>query len=112
MRRLKAASLIEAITASALFMIVFSVSLDLLPKLTVDNADGFDRIAARDMTERARRKYGTGVWPKGRYIERYDDAEAEITLRPHDYFDDVAIMEITARSGRTKTTFTELVICE
>lgn len=65
MRRLRAASLIEAVVAAALFMIVFAVTLELLPALTVGRGDGLDTVRVRNALESARRRYARGHGPRG-----------------------------------------------
>ena len=112
MRRLRATSLTEAVTASALFMIVFAVSLEMLPKLTSGDTDAARHIEVRNMTENARRKYAAGLWPSGYYVERTERATAEIEITPYRDFEDVATLRITAVSGNVKTVHTQLVRCD
>ncbi len=111
MHKLRAASLLEAIVASALFMTVFALSLELLPKLTV-SGDGLAAAGLRRTVESARRKYATGLWPAGEYTELYDCGRATIVIVPYRDFDDVATLRITAECGTETTVYTELVRCE
>jgi len=111
MRRLKAASLIEAVVASVLFMIVFALSLELLPKLSVGSVDEFATVEVRQIAERSRRKYVAGLWPAGEYFERYDAGCVKIIISPYRNYEDVMVIKITAESGNVKIVQTELAEC-
>ena len=109
MYELKGASLLEAVAASSIFMIVFALSLELLPKLTPSGSDG---LAAAEMRYIARRKYADGLWPAGEYVERYDCGRAKITIEPYRDFEDVAMMTVTVECGTETAVHKELVRCE
>lgn len=112
MRRLKAASLIETVVASALFMIVFMLSLDLLPALTACGGSNADRIAATAAAGSARLKYATGLWPAGRYAEQYAEVEAEVSITPYGGFDGVMVLKIHVAAEGYETETIELILCE
>lgn len=112
MHELKAASLTEAIVASTVFMTVFALSLELLPRLTVSGSDELAAVEMYHMVESARRKYANGLWPAGEYTESYDCGQARIAIKPYRDFEDVAILIIAAESGTERTVHTELVRCE
>ncbi len=112
MYELKGASLLEAIAASSIFMIVFALSLELLPKLTLSGSDGLAAAEMRYVAESARRKYADGLWPAGEYVERYDCGRAKITIEPYRDFEDVAMMTVTVECGTETTVHKELVRCE
>lgn len=111
MRRLRAASLIEAVVASVLFMTVFALSLELLPKLSVGRGDELAVVGARRIVERARRKYATGLWPAGEYAEYDDDGCALVVIAPYRGCVDVVSVRITVESGGVKIVHTELAAC-
>ena len=108
MCRLRAASLIEAVVASVLFMVVFALSLELLPELSVDSGDEFAVAAVRQAAERARRKYTVGLWPAGEYVERYDAVCVETVIAPYPDYGDVKIIRITVESGDVRIVRIEL----
>lgn len=112
MSELKAASLTEAIVASTVFMTVFALSLELLPRLTVNGNDELTAVEMHHIVESARRKYANGLWPAGEYTESYDCGQAKITIKPYRDFEDMAMLIITAKSGTERTVHTELVRCE
>ena len=112
MYELRAASLMEAIVASTVFMTVFALSLELLPRLTVSGSDELAAVEMYHIVESARRKYANGLWPAGEYTESYDCGQAKITIKPYRDFEDMAMLIITAESGTDITVHTELVRCE
>lgn len=113
MRRLKGASLLEAIVAAVLFMTVFAAVMELLPRLTVRDDDTLLLAEAEYRVGLAFEKYGTGLWPNGEYAEVYD--WGEITLRIESYrdFDDMQVVTITARidGSQKRITHKQLIQC-
>ena len=69
MRRLRGASLVEAIVAAVVFLLVFAAVLEILPRLTVRGDDTLLLVEADYRMKRAFAKYATGVWPCGEYGE-------------------------------------------
>ena len=106
MRRLKGASLLEAIVAAVLFLTVFATAMELLPRLTVrDEADY--RVG------RAFDKYATGVWPCGDYTEAYDWGAVTVRVETYRGFSDLQVVTVSARidGSRKRITLKQVVEC-
>lgn len=112
-RRLRAASLLEAVVAAVLFLTVFAGAMELLPRLTVRDDDALLAAEAEYRVARAFEKYVSGVWPPGEYAERYDWGDVAILVEPYSYFSDLQVLTITARidGSRKRITHKQLVAC-
>ena len=76
--RLRAASLVEAVVAAVVLLIVFTAAMELLPRLTLRGDDALAVAEAEYRAMCAFDKYGSGVWPAGTYVERYGGSEATV----------------------------------
>lgn len=112
-RRLRGATLLEAIVAAVLFLTVFAAVMELLPRLTVRDDDALLVAEAEYRAGRAYDKYASGVWPPGEYAERYDWGDVAILVEPYSYFSDLQVLTITARidGSRKRITHKQLVVC-
>lgn len=112
-RRLRGATLLEAIVAAVLFLTVFAAAMELLPRLTVRDDDALLVAEAEYRVSRAFDKYASGVWPPGEYAERYDWGDVVIRVEPYRDFSDVQVLTITARidGSRKRITHKQLVVC-
>lgn len=95
MRRLKAASLVEAIVAAVVLMIVFAATMELLPRLSLCDDDGLRSVEAEYRMACALHKYGSGVWPEGEYVEPYDGGEVTIRVERYRDYGDLQRLRIT-----------------
>lgn len=95
MRRLKGASLLEAIVAAVLFMTVFVAVMELLPRLTVRDDDALLVAEAEYRVENALTKYGTGLWPCEEYRKEYDWGVIIVKIEQHKVLKDIQIISIT-----------------
>lgn len=95
--RLRAASLLEAVVAAVLFLTVFTVTMELLPRLTVRDDDALLVAEAEYRVGKAFEKYGTGLWPCGEYAENYDWGKITVRIEPYRNFTDLQAIGITAR---------------
>lgn len=113
MRRLKGASLLEAIVAAVLFLTVFAVVMELLPRLTVRDDDALLMAEADYRVGRTFDKYATGVWPCGEYAEAYDWGAVTILVESYRGFSDVQAITVSARidGSRKRITIKQLVEC-
>lgn len=113
MRRLKGASLLEAIVAAVLFLTVFAVVMELLPRLTVRDDDALLMAEADYRVGRAFDKYATGVWPCGEYAEAYDWGAVTILVESYRGFSDVQAITVSAHidGSRKRITLKQVVEC-
>lgn len=96
-RRMRAASLVEAIVAAVVLLIAFAATMELLPRLTLRDDDGLAVAEAEYRVAQAFDKYGSGLWPAGEYAERYDGGELTIRVEPYRALCDVQLVTIEAR---------------
>lgn len=112
-RRLRAASLLEAIVAAVLFLTVFAAAMELLPRLTVRDDDALLVAEAEYRVGRAFDKYASGLWPAGEYAESYDWGTVTVLVEPYRDFRDLQVLTVTARidGSRKRITHKQLVVC-
>ena len=89
---IRAASLLEAVVAAVVFLIVFTIAMELLPRLTLREDETLLVADAEYRVARAFDKYATGVWPVGVYSESYDWGTVEIKLTPYRNYDDLQML--------------------
>lgn len=82
-RTLRGSSLLETIVASMIFLLVFTWTLGLLPRLTIDDKDLLHQIEAEFRVEQALERYGSGLWPDGQYSEHYAWGQIIIQTAPY-----------------------------
>ena len=113
MRRLKGASLLEAIVAAVLFLTVFAVVMELLPRLTVRDDDALLVAEADYRVGRAFDKYATGMWPCGDYAEAYDWGTVMVWVEAYRGFSDLQVVTVSARidGSRKRIVHRQLVEC-
>lgn len=113
MRRLRGASLLEAIVAAVLFLTVCAAVMELLPRLTVRDDDALLVAEADYRAGWAFDKYATGLWPSGEYAEAYDWGAVTVLVESYRGFSDVQIVTVSARIGgsRKRITLKQLVEC-
>ncbi|WP_417012987.1 hypothetical protein [Alistipes sp.] len=96
-RRMRAASLVEAIVAAVVLLIAFAATMELLPRLTLRDDDGLAVAEAECRVAQAFDKYGSGLWPAGEYAERYDGGELTIRVEPYRQYGDLQLITIEVR---------------
>mgnify|MGYP000049614625 FL=1 len=113
MRRLKGASLLEAIVAAVLFLTVFAAVMELLPRLTVRDDDALLVAEANYRAGRAFDKYATGLWPSGEYVEAYDWGAVTVRIEAYCGFSNLQVVTVSARidGSRKRITLKQLVEC-
>lgn len=113
MRRLKGASLLEAIVAAVLFLTVLATAMELLPRLTVRDDDALLMAEADYRVGRVFDKYATGVWPCGDYTEAYDWGAVTVRVETYRGFSDVQVVTVSARidGSRKRITLKQVVEC-
>lgn len=114
MRRLRGASLLEAIVAAVLFLTVFATVMELIPRLTVRNDDALLVAEAEYRVGQAFEKYATGIWPCTEYVTRYDWGEVSVRIEPYRDFTDLQVVTVTARidGSRKQITHKQVVACD
>lgn len=112
-RRLRAASLLEAVVAAVLLLTVFAVVMELLPRLTVRDDDALLMAEADYRVGRAFDKYATGLWPCGEYAEAYDWGAVTVSVESYRGFEDVRMVTVWAciDGSRRRITLKRLVEC-
>lgn len=113
MRRLKGASLLEAIVAAVLLLTVFAAAMELIPRLTVPGDEALLVAEADYRVGRAFDKYATGLWPCGEYAEAYDWGAVTVLIESYRGFLDVQTVTVSARidGSRKRITLKQLVEC-
>lgn len=111
MRRLRGASLLEAIVAAVLFLTVFAAVMELLPRLTVRDDDALLVAEADYRAGRAFDKYATGLWPSGEYAEAYDWGAVTVRIDAYRGFPDLQVVTVSARIDgcRKRITLKQLI---
>ena len=112
-RRLRAASLVEAVVAAVVLLIAFTAAMELLPRLTLRGDDALAVAEAEYRAMCAFDKYGSGVWPAGTYVERYGGGEATVRVEPYRQYRDVQLITIEVRidGSRKRIVHRQLVEC-
>lgn len=93
---MRAASLLEAVVAAVVFLIVFTIAMELLPRLTLREDETLLVADAEYRVARVFDKYATGVWPVGVYSESYDWGTVEVRLVPYRNYDELQLLIVTA----------------
>lgn len=111
--KLRAASLVEAVVAAVVLLIVFTAAMELLPRLTLRGDDALAVAEAEYRAMCAFDKYGSGVWPAGTYVERYGGGEATVRVEPYRQYNDVQLITIEVRidGSRKRIVHRQLVEC-
>lgn len=114
MAELKGASLLEAVVASVLFLIVFLTTMELLPRMTVRDDEGVWAVEADYRMMRAFDKYATGLWPAGEYAEEYAWGNVIVKIAPYRTLDDLQTVEVTARVNgvRRRIVHRQIISCD
>lgn len=113
MRRLKGASLLEAIVAAVLFLTVFAVVMELLPRLAMRDDDAILVAEAEYRVGQVFSKYGTGVWPIGEYTEAYEWGGIAVRIDSYRDLSDLQVVTIVARidGNHKRIVFKQVVAC-
>lgn len=113
MRRVKGASLLEAIVAAVLFLTIFATVMELLPRLTVRDDDALLIAEAEYRVALTFDKYATGLWPCGEYTEAYDWGTVVIRVEIYGDFADVQAITISAHvdGSRKRIEHKQLIAC-
>lgn len=94
---LRGSSLVEAVVAAIVLMIVFGTTLELLPRLAMRDDEALVTIEAEYRAGRAFDKYASGLWPEGEYAERYEWGEVAVRIGPYGEREEVQTIVVTAR---------------
>jgi len=113
MRRVKAASLVEAVVAAVVLLVVFAATMELLPRLSVRDDEAPALAEAEYRATQVFAEYASGLWPAGRYTERYDGGEATVLVEPYRQYSDVQLITVEVRTdgSRKRIIHRQLVEC-
>ena len=92
---LKGSTLIEAITASVIFLIVFIASFLILSRLNPANNNAIELIDADYRASIIFRELSIGTFQNGDYNSRYEWGEISATLEPYLAYSDLQQLSIT-----------------
>ncbi len=92
-RMLRASTLMEVIVASAIFLVVFAISLHTVTRLAVSPREDEDFTEADSRLRSAFRQYADGRHEAGEYTRPWSRGEIVITIAPYRDYD--ALQEIT-----------------
>jgi len=95
MGKLKAGTLIEVITASIIFMVVFIASFSVLSLLTPENRDAIELIDADYRASTIFRAFSNGQHQDGEYVTQYSWGKISATLEPYSAYSDLQQLSIT-----------------
>lgn len=112
MCKLIGASLLEAIIAGLLFLIVFSITMELLPYLARPRHETLFSMKLDFAIEQILTKYMTGVWPNGIYSETYEWGEISIRIEPYRDYSDMQVIVISTHSNEYDRPITHMQIIE
>lgn len=114
MRRLRGASLLEAVVAAVLMLTIFAAAMELLPHLTVSDEDTLSVAEAEYRVARTFDKYATGLWPCGEYAEAYDRGRIVVAVEPYRDLPDMQAVTLTAHidGSRKRIALKRLIECK
>ena len=95
--RLRAASLVEAVVAAVVLLVVFAATLKLLPQLTLREDDALAIAEAEYRAGYAFERYASGLWPEGTYVEVYSGGEITAVVEPYRDYDDMQVVTVVVR---------------
>lgn len=93
MRQLKGSSLLEAIVAAVIFLLVFTAVMELMPHFAVRRDNTLLLVEADYRLMRAYERYATGLWSCGEYSEKYDWGKVVIRITLYGGFSDLQSVE-------------------
>lgn len=96
MPRLKASTLIEAMVAAVIFLIVFAVSMQTISKLTVKDNIGVILIEADYRTKIIFNRFTGGEYVSGSYVEKFDWGEITTVVCPYRDYTTLQLIAVTA----------------
>ena len=94
-KHLKGSTLIEVITASIIFMVVFIASFSVLSVLTPANTNAIELIDADYRTSLIFRELSDGIHADGEYTTQYSWGKINATLEPYLEYPDLQQLSIT-----------------
>lgn len=95
--KVRGASLIEAVVASVILLAVFAVTMELLPRLSVRDDEGLRMAQGRYRLACILRKYASGAWPEGEYVETSEGVEAAIRIERYGGYEDLQLLVVEVR---------------
>lgn len=113
MRGLRGTSLLEAIVAALVFLIVFAATMELMPRFAIREDDAVLVAEANYRVGNVFRKYATGEWPCGEYEETCEWGCIRVVIVPYRDFSDIRSLSVSASiyGSRKSITFTQLIEC-
>ena len=94
-KHLKGNTLIETVTASVIFLIVFIASFSVLSALAPANTSGLEFIDADYRASGLYRELADGIHQDGEYSTQYDWGKISATLEPYFDYSDLQQLSIT-----------------
>lgn len=95
--KLKGSTLVEAIVASAIFLIIFIISLNTLNKIVIaGNSDEYALIEADYNMDICYSVYAGGTFPHGKYPADYSWGTIDVEIKQYGEYTDIDEIVITA----------------
>ncbi len=103
-RQLPGSTIIEAIVASLIFMMVFAISLSTVTGFTLREHEGYALLEAERQLTACIDRYCGGIWPERTYGEEYEWGKITIKITPYESFENMQAVTLTAwLAGSRKT---------
>ncbi len=102
--RFAGSSIIEAIVASLIFLLVFVASLSTLTAITLRNDEGYVLLEAERAQINCFHNYGDGLKADGTYTDTFVWGEITTTIAPYHDYEGIQEVAMSVRlNGSTKT---------
>lgn len=101
-KRFEGSTLIEVITASIIFLIVFIASFTILSRLIPADNDAVERIDADYRVSTTFRELADGLHEDGKYAAKYSWGEVDASLEPYSEYADLQQLCITVSLRKSK----------
>ena len=111
-RRLKGSTLIEVITASIIFLIVFIASFSVLSGLTPAENTAIELVDADYRASSVFRDLSDGLHEDGQYNTEYSWGKINAALAPHPDYADLQRLSITVIFSKNKKSLTYNYVVE
>lgn len=102
--KLDGSTVMEVIVASAIFMLVFFMAMDILPRIGSMVPDGTLLRMEVDM-KACIHEFVSGGYDGEEHIRTYDWGQISVAVKPYDRLEELRDMTFTAETGNGKNTY-------
>jgi len=109
--RVPGSSMIEAIVASAIFLLVFAVSLSTLTGLAIRDDETYELLEAERAMTDCFLRYGSGTMANGSYTDQFEWGEITTAIENYGDYEDIRQVSMRAviSGSRKSIVYTRLV---